>query len=141
MTEARRRKSRSRPLHPPNREGTTLLNRIGQKTEAFAERWLAKRGLVLLARNYRCRLGEIDLIMRDAEGLVFVEVRRRSNEFFGGGVESVDRHKQTRLAATAEHYLANHEVGADIPCRFDILAIDGPGHEARVEWVKDAFEF
>ncbi|WP_025770364.1 YraN family protein [Thioalkalivibrio sp. HK1] len=120
---------------------TILAHRIGRATEDFAERWLTGKGLVPIARNYRCRRGEIDLVMRDEESLVFVEVRRRSNEFFGGGAESVDHHKQKRLTATAEHYLTSHEVGTDIACRFDILAIDGPEHEVRVEWIKDAFEF
>ena len=94
---------------------------------------------MLVSRNYRCRRGEIDLVMRDARTLVFVEVRRRRSHWFGGGLESVDLRKQTRLAAAAEHYLAAHRVGDECPCRFDVVAIDGPPRRTTIEWVRDAF--
>ena len=92
-----------------------------------------------VSRNYRCRRGEIDLVMRDVRTLVFVEVRRRRSRRFGGGLESVDQRKQARLTAAAEHYLATHRVSVDCPCRFDVVAIDGPPRRTTIEWVRDAF--
>ena len=113
---------------------------IGRDAEALAERFLSRRGLLPVARNYRCRRGEIDLVMRDADALVFVEVRRRSSRAFGGGLESVGARKRTRLVAAAEHYLMMHRIGDDQSCRFDVVAIDGALPHATIEWVRDAFD-
>ena len=113
---------------------------MGRHAERLAERYLARRGLTLVARNYRCRRGEIDLVMRDTESLVFVEVRRRASRAFGGGLDSVDARKQARLVAAAEHYLMMNRVGDDRPCRFDVIAVDGPAGRATIEWVRGAFD-
>ena len=113
---------------------------IGHDAEGLAERYLSQRGLTLLARNYRCRRGEIDLVMRDTETLVFVEVRRRASRAFGGGLESVDARKRARLVAAAEHYLMMKRVGDERPCRFDVVAVDGPFPHIAIEWVRDAFD-
>jgi len=78
--------------------------------------------------------------MRDAGTLVFVEVRRRSSRTFGGGVESVSATKRARLVAAAEHYLMMHRIGDDRPCRFDVVAIDGPPLRTTIDWVRDAFD-
>ena len=112
---------------------------IGRDAESLAENFLARRGLVPVSRNYRCRRGEIDLVMRDADTLVFVEVRRRTSRAFGGGADSVDAHKQARLVVAAEHYLMANRIGDDHPCRFDVVAIDGPARSAAVHWISDAF--
>ena len=112
---------------------------IGRDAESLAENFLARRGFVPVSRNYRCRRGEIDLVMRDADTLVFVEVRRRTSRAFGGGADSVDAHKQARLVAAAEHYLMANRIGDDHPCRFDVVAIDGPARSAAVHWISDAF--
>jgi putative endonuclease len=90
--------------------------------------------LRLVERNYRCRLGELDLVMRDGEVLVFVEVRYRRSRAFGGGAESVGTVKQGRLIAAAQHYLQARNAGAD-PSRFDVVALDGAG----CDWIRDAF--
>ena len=95
---------------------------------------------MLVSRNYRCRRGEIDLVMRDADTLVFVEVRRRTNRTFGGGVDSVDLRKRARLVAAAEYYLMANRAGDDPPCRFDVVAIDGPARRVTINWVRDAFD-
>jgi len=113
---------------------------IGHDAEAQAEKFLSRHGLVPVTRNYRCRRGEIDLVMRDAGTLVFVEVRRRSGRTFGGGVESVSATKRARLVAAAEHYLMMHRIGDDRPCRFDVVAIDGPPLRTTIDWVRDAFD-
>lgn len=87
-------------------------------------------------RNYRCRYGEIDLIMREGESLVFVEVRLRSRGDYGGAAGSIDGAKQGKLIRTAQHYLST--LRKIPPCRFDALLLhsrDG----ADVEWVRNAF--
>ena len=95
---------------------------------------------MLVRRNYRCRHGEIDLVMRDTDTLVFVEVRRRTSRAFGGGLDSVDARKRARLVAAAEHYLMMNRIGDEHPCRFDVVAIDGPSRRATFEWVRNAFD-
>ncbi|MCO5400767.1 YraN family protein [Ralstonia soli] len=110
----------------------------GEAGEDRALRYLQARGLSVVARNYRCKGGEIDLVMRDAAGaLVFVEVRARvarSTQRFGGAAASVTPAKQRRLIAAAEDFLARQV--EDVPaCRFDVIAIDG----SRIEWMRDAF--
>ena len=91
-------------------------------------------------RNYRCRRGEIDLVMRDTETLVFVEVRRRTNQAFGGGLASVDARKRSRLVAAAEHYIMMKRIGDERPCRFDVVAIDGRFPHTTINWVRNAFD-
>lgn len=107
----------------------------GRDAEERARVYLEEHGLCLLARNYRCRFGEIDLIMQDGDALVFVEVRLRTSLKFGGGLTSVDGAKRNRLIATAQHYLQARR--RPMPARFDVIAIDS---DARVEWVKNAFD-
>lgn len=111
----------------------------GKAAEMQACRFLMDHGLELVARNYRSRHGEIDLVMRDGHSLVFVEVRYRGNRRFAGGAETVDRRKQSRLAATAMQYLQSHPAAAAHPARFDVVAIDGEIGEDRLEWIRNAF--
>ncbi|MEA3278839.1 MAG: YraN family protein [Pseudomonadota bacterium] len=96
--------------------------------------YLERRGLRLVQRNYRCRRGEIDLVMRDTGTLAFVEVRYRANMRFGTPAETVDIHKQRRLTAAAAHYLQHQPT--TLPCRFDVIAISG---DNRIDWIRDAF--
>lgn len=113
---------------------------LGRLAEDRALDHLRGHGLELVTRNYRCRRGEVDLIMYDDTVLVFVEVRYRRGEAFGGAAESVDWRKQTRLRATAEHYLAARAGHPVPPCRFDVVALTGPAHRPRLSWIKGAFE-
>lgn len=108
----------------------------GQAAEDLAARYLLDQGLKLITRNYRCRFGEIDLILQDGETTVFTEVRMRGSQRFGGAAASVTTQKQRRLIAAARHYLAGKR--APPPCRFDVVALDrlDPSH---IEWIKDAF--
>ncbi len=108
---------------------------MGSASEDRACAYLQQQGLVLVTRNYRCRLGELDLIMQDGENLVFVEVRYRRQAWYGGALASVDAHKQRRLIAAAKHYLAYHPT--DAPCRFDVIAMDGTG---QLQWIQGAFD-
>lgn len=106
----------------------------GQRAEDAAHALLSASGLAEVCRNYRCRGGEIDLVMRDGDCLVFVEVRFRRDRGFGGALSSIDTRKRQRLILAAEHYLARD--GWRGPCRFDVVAYDGDGAET---WIRDAF--
>lgn len=107
----------------------------GARQEQAARRHLEGQGLRFVAANFRCRRGELDLVMRDGDTLVFVEVRYRASDRFGGAAASVDRRKQTRLLAAAGYYLSRHPT--DLPCRFDVVAIDARG---QVQWIRHAFD-
>jgi putative endonuclease len=109
----------------------------GQHAEEQARAHLEQQGLRLLERNYRCKQGEIDLIMRDGEALVFIEVRFRKSATFGSAIETVTAQKQHKLLAAARHYLQAHH--ASVPCRFDVVGITGQASNTQIEWIKDAF--
>lgn len=109
----------------------------GQAAEARAEAHLINQGLRLLTRNYRCRRGEIDLILRDGDTTVMVEVRQRSRVTHGSAAESVVVRKQRRIISAARHYLATQPGGAEAAVRFDVVCIDG---EQPIDWIRSAFE-
>lgn len=108
----------------------------GNAAEQLAAAFLQQHGLKLLESNYRCRFGEIDLIMRDGNEIVFVEVRLRSNAFFGGAGASITPGKQQKLTRAAEHYLMRHGTA---PCRFDAVLLNSLAI-ANLTWLKNAFE-
>lgn len=110
----------------------------GAQAEARAELFLQTRGLKSCAKNYRSPQGEIDLIMRDGEILVFIEVRLRNNPRFEQAAESVNGRKQQKIIRTAQHYLLQHKLTDRLPCRFDVVAING-AHDTDIEWISDAF--
>lgn len=108
----------------------------GVEAEELAARLLASRGLVVVARNYRTRFGEVDLVARDGATLVFVEVRARAWGAYGGAAASIDGKKQRRIVAAARHYLAR--LGTEPPCRFDVVTLQGPHGEPA--WIRGAFD-
>lgn len=108
----------------------------GEAAEELAARFLAAQGLAILARNYRTRLGEVDIVAREGAVLVFLEVRLRSWAAWGGAAASVDARKQRRIVAAARHYLSR--LRAEPPCRFDVLTLDGPAGSP--SWIRGAFE-
>jgi len=108
------------------------MNR-GAAAEALAARFLMARGLSIVGRNYRCRGGEIDLIVRDGKTLVFVEVRLRRSQAFGGAAESITATKRRRLRLAAQHYLLG--IAREPPCRFDAILLDGLG-AGNIEWLR-----
>lgn len=112
---------------------------LGQQAEARAHRYLRKQGLLLVTKNYRSPYGEIDLIMRQQETLVFVEVRYRRSSSFGMAAETVDWRKQKKLRATAEHYLQNNTKSRNRPCRFDVVSLSGNYKNGTIDWYTDAF--
>ena len=109
----------------------------GQQKERLAEQYLIQQGLRPLTRNFRCKMGEIDLVMRDADTTVFVEVRYRKNSAFGSALESVDFRKRSRLIRAAEFYLLRQSGANDYPSRFDVVAISG---DDKIDWVENAFD-
>lgn len=110
----------------------------GERAEDYALNYLLQKGLRLITRNFRCRMGEIDLIMSDDNGLIFVEVRYRKNARFGSALESVDQKKQLRLIRCASYYLTTHRVNQ--PTRFDVVALSPDNGQLAVQWVTDAFQ-
>lgn len=108
---------------------------VGNDKEAVACEFLENKGLRPLQRNYRLRTGEIDLIMQDGDTIVFIEVRYRKHQHYGGALQSIDFRKQQRLIRTAQHYLMKHAPYAS--GRFDVIAIEG---NTGINWVQNAFE-
>ena len=110
---------------------------VGSSYEALAERYLETQGYRILEKNYRCRQGEIDLIAMDGEYRVFVEVKYRKDERNGSPLESVDPRKQRRISRTASWYLMCHPETYRMPCRFDVVGIEGE----RITLIRDAFSY
>lgn len=107
----------------------------GDAAEALAAAFLEAHGLKVVARNFRCRAGEIDLIALSGPTTVFVEVRARTSDRFGGAAASVTAAKRKRLLKTARYYLAQQ--GGQRACRFDVVLLSGAARE--IEWIQDAF--
>ena len=116
----------------------------GAAVETAALKYLRRRGLRLLTRNFRCRRGEIDLIMRARtqrqDTLVFVEVRYRSNPGYGGAAASISKAKIQKIRQTAALYLQQHPTYAHLPARFDVIAARGRSDDLELTWLQRAFE-
>lgn len=111
---------------------------LGSRAEKLAAKFLKKSGGLFIEANYRCKVGEIDLIYQFGEYLVFVEVRYRKSQDYGGALESVDINKQRKLRRAAEHYLAQHRL-FDQAARFDIVCLTGLLTSPSIQWIKNAF--
>jgi len=113
----------------------------GYGFEERAAQWVQAQGWQILQRNYRCKLGEIDIVAEDKGQLVFIEVRARSNLRFASAAASVDRRKQQRLLRTAALYLRTAGHRQHFPCRFDVIAFDPrqSGPDAEPRWIRSAF--
>jgi putative endonuclease len=120
---------RSNPPHDDAAPGVT-----GARAEALAADYLRAQGLAIVARNFRTRFGEIDLIARDRDVLVFVEVRMRRSRRFGGAIASITAAKRRRLVSAANGYLAM--IGREPPCRFDAVVMQGLDPRT-IEWQRD----
>ncbi len=113
----------------------------GRLWESRAAAHLEKHGLVILARGYRCRLGEIDLVCRDDDHLVIVEVRARGRGALCSAVESIDAHKRRRIVQATRHLLMRNAGWQTAAVRFDVVAFDGiDAPEPRIQWIKNAFD-
>ena len=114
---------------------------LGRRGEALAARELRRRGYVILERRWRCRLGEIDIVARDGDILVLVEVKARSRSDYGPPIDAVDREKRRKLERLARAYLQGKRL-ENVPVRFDLVGVTfSPGEEPRVDLFRDAFRF
>ncbi len=110
----------------------------GIRAERLACSFLQQRGLRLLTRNFHCRGGEIDLVMRHRDALVFVEVRYRRRSNYGSAAETVARSKQVRIIRCAQYYMHRHHAW-NVAARFDVVCIDGEANAPEIHWLQDAF--
>ncbi|HEY1026404.1 MAG TPA: YraN family protein [Pseudomonas sp.] len=114
-------------------------NDLGRAAEQAARQHLERNGLRLIEQNWRCRLGELDLVMLDGDTVVFVEVRARRHSAWGGALESIDARKRGKLIKAAELFLQQQSRWARHPCRFDVVAIS-TGAATHLDWIKSAFD-
>lgn len=134
-------------MNPGNKDAATSATdtsvAIGATAEFYAEQFLQQQGLITRTRNYRCKLGEIDLIMLEpapkGDTLVFVEVRLRTNKRFAPALETIDYRKQQKIIKTAMRFLQEQRLYDKIACRFDVIALDQTGTAPPVQWIKNAF--
>ena len=112
---------------------------VGSRYEQEAAAFLNQKGLDIVEKNYRCRVGEIDLIARDGETLVFCEVKYRYNGGAGDPAAAVDYRKQQTIFRVAQWYLRQRHLPEDTPCRFDVVAITGVREDLQIRWIPDAF--
>lgn len=114
---------------------------LGQKGEKQAAKYLKKKGYKLVTANYRCQYGEIDLIARDADILIFIEVKTRTSTDFGDPAAAVDYRKQQQISKVAHHYLVTHH-NDDVDARFDVISVLSPnGKKTEIEHITNAFDF
>jgi putative endonuclease len=112
----------------------------GNLTENFAANYLVKKGLVLQDKNSYSRLGEIDIIMKEGETFVFIEVKYRSSELFGGAISAISEQKQHKIRKTAAFYLQQCGLNEyNTSCRFDVVALQGNINNLDITWLKNAF--
>lgn len=118
---------------------TTTSTKVGKDAEESACYFLQQQGLTLVEQNYRCKYGEIDLIMMDNNTIVFIEVRYRKNSLHGSGAETVTYYKQKKLIRTATHYLLARYDSVELPCRIDVVSLSAKPAQA-AHWIKNAVE-
>jgi len=112
---------------------------LGKEGERIAERYLQNKGYKLVERNYRCSLGELDLVVLDRRVIVFVEVKTRTGRGFGSPLEAVEFRKQRKMIQAAQFFLAQKGL-QQRDARFDVVGVSWPGREPVVEHIENAFE-
>ena len=113
---------------------------VGDQTETLAADYLKQQGLTCLARNFSSRYGEIDIIVKDGESIVFVEVKYRKQLSHGGAISTISTSKQQKLKLCASFYLQQAQLNEyNTPCRFDVVALQGPIEQPNITWLKNAF--
>lgn len=116
---------------------TTTQQIQGQRAESEAQTYLESQGLLLIEKNYSCRMGEIDLIMRDEKAIIFIEVRFRHLADYGSSIETIGPSKQRRIIRSSMHYLQKKNLYDQVDCRFDVVGLDPAD---KIIWIKDAFQ-
>ncbi len=117
----------------------TSAQQRGQWAELYAQNYLRQQGLSDVQQNYQGRFGEIDLIMLHNDILVFIEVRYRRSQQYGGGIESVNATKQQRIIKTAWRFLQKNPTYQQYDCRFDVITLSGKMDKPELDWLADAF--
>ena len=112
---------------------------VGRQAEKLALDHLRDKGLEEIATNFRCRMGEIDLVMLDGGCLVFAEVRFRNQNRFTSAAGSVDPHKQRKIIRTAAAFLGRYPQYSSCTVRFDVVGLDQSGDQTTLRWIRDAF--
>ncbi len=115
-------------------------HKLGQQAETLARTFLIEQGLKVVERNYRCRQGEIDLIMHQGDTLVFVEVRYRTSDDYGGALASVDRRKQQRIIRCAEVFLMKNPREQHRAMRLDVICVNLQASPPACDWIQNAFQ-
>ena len=115
------------------------VNSIGEQAERVACQYLCQQGLQLVRRNYRTKAGEIDLIMRDKNDWVFVEVKFRTNQGWASAAESVTRDKQLKVINAAKQFLQQYKIYDLVACRFDVITIETSLNNEKIDWIPGAF--
>ncbi|MDD7114657.1 MAG: YraN family protein [Anaerobutyricum sp.] len=115
-----------------------IRKQAGQKGETVAASFLEKEGVRILMRNFRCKFGEIDLIAKDKEYFLVVEVKMRSGTKQGLGCEAVDRRKQRKICRTYDYFRMKYQISEYVSVRFDVVEVDQEDH---CHWIKNAFEY
>lgn len=113
------------------------MNELGQYYEQLALTYLQQQGLQLVAQNFRCKIGEIDLIMRQQQCWVFIEVKYRASSAYGGALAAISRSKQQKVIGAVKYYQLQHRLTQQ-PCRIDVLAIEGHA-PYQFTWLQNAF--
>ncbi len=113
----------------------------GERAEQLAENYLNSKGLRTVSRNFRCRTGELDLVMEDGQQLVIVEIRYRRRAAPMGPAESITSRKRERLARAAQYFLQCHDDYGEHPLRFDVVAVSGSLEQPRLQWIPAAFDY
>ncbi|MGJ8691616.1 MAG: YraN family protein [Thalassotalea sp.] len=112
----------------------------GDYTENLAKNFLIENKLKIIAQNFNCRYGEIDIIAKNADAFIFIEVKYRKQNQFGGAISAVAISKQEKIRSTAQFFLQQHQLNEyNTPCRFDIVAIDGNISKPQITWLPNAF--
>lgn len=122
-----------------NSKRNSVIRSSGLLAEQLACDYLQQQGLELIQKNYRVKCGEIDLIMRNSTTLIFVEVRYRKNNFFGGALESIHWHKQQRIIRAAHIYSLKSHFAKELLSRFDVVTLTGNLRKPEMMWIEDAF--
>ena len=119
--------------------GNNAKQVLGKEGEKVAEKYLVRKGYKIVERNYRCSLGEVDLIVLDRRVIVFVEVKTRSGHGYGSPLEAVEWRKQRKMKQAAQYFLSQKKLHQR-DARFDVVGISWPGREPVVEHIENAFE-